>query len=269
MPFTRTWPSSPIWSYVRRHVALSLILNAAGPLVVYMLLRPHMTELAALSAALLLPAGEGVVTVVRHRKLNIFGLMVGISIVCSIAVVVLGGSPRMLLLRESLLSGVFGVVMLLSLLSRQPLVYYIARHFAVGPILTLADTFHHKASVPWFRSFLRLLTLVWGLLTTGDALINAYLATSLPIPTYLLVTPIVRYGTMGTALVWTLVHAYRGRYLTYLFADEPHGAATATRRHRLKRHPRAAPGRPVRRRHRAARWARKPATAPGACDQAE
>jgi hypothetical protein len=273
-------------------VAPSLLINAAGPLVLYVLLRPHLTELAALSAALLLPAGDGVITVVRHRQLNAFGMMVGISIVCSIALVAIGGNPRMLLLRESLMSGVFGIVMLLSLFSRQPLLYYIARHFVVGPILTLADTFHHKATAPWFRSFLRLLTLVWGLLTTGDALINAYLATSLPIPTYLLVTPIVRYGIMGSALVWTLVHAYRGRYLTYLFADEPHGAATTARRHRLKRHRRAArmltpradcpgpvqhagrlwqvaPGNPVRRRQRAARWARKPAQAPPACNRAE
>jgi hypothetical protein len=177
-----------------------------------------MSELGALSATLILPLGEGVVTLLCQRKLSVFGSMVALSLLLSMAAVLLGGTPRMLLMRESLLSGAFGLVMLLSLPWRQPLVYYIARHFIAGHAPERAHDFHRRATIPWLRNFFWLLTLVWGLVTAGDAAINVYLAANLPIPTYLLVTPLARYSIMGVALAWTLAHAHRGRYLAYLFA---------------------------------------------------
>lgn len=212
------WLSSPAWSHICRYVAPSLIVNGLGPLVLYTLLRPHLSELAALSATLAIPLGEGALTLARHRRLNVFGAMVATSLVLSMVAVGLGGTPRMLLMRESFLSGAFGIMMLLSLPWRQPLVYYIARHFIAGHVPARADDFHRKATVPWLRQFFWLLTLVWGLVTAGDAAINIYLATCLSIPTYLLVTPLARYSIMGAALAWTLAHAHRGRYLAYLFA---------------------------------------------------
>jgi hypothetical protein len=46
---------------------------------------------------------------------------------------------------------------------------------------------------------------------------NTYLAFHLPVGTFLAVTPLARYGMMGSIFVWTLAHAHRGRYLTDLF----------------------------------------------------
>ncbi|XLM21574.1 hypothetical protein MKD33_05940, partial [Chromobacterium piscinae] len=54
-------------------------------------------------------------------------MMVLLGIALSLLAMLLGGGEKMLLLRESLLSGLFGVAFLLSLLLPRPLVFYLAR----------------------------------------------------------------------------------------------------------------------------------------------
>src|SRR5579884_1751626 len=124
------WPSS--WRHICRHVFPSLLISGVGPIVVYALLRPHMTDMHALLVTLFIPLGEGAVTLLRHRRLNVFGIIVAASIALGVITALISGSPRMLLARESFLSGAFGLLMLLSLLAPQPLVYYIAGHFVAG-----------------------------------------------------------------------------------------------------------------------------------------
>jgi hypothetical protein len=132
--------------------------------------------------------------------------------------VLVGGSPRLILVRESALSGVFGVLMLLSLFWPQPLVYYLARHFVAPSASAGWHTFQCTATAPRVRSFLRLLTVIWGLVTVLDAGLNVYLALHLPVGTFLAITPLARYGLMGCTFAWTLAHAHRGRYLAQVFA---------------------------------------------------
>jgi hypothetical protein len=109
-------------------------------------------------------------------------------------------------------------VLLLSLLAPQPLIYFIAGHFVAGHDAACWHEFRRKGTSPWVRRFFRLLTAVWGIITLGDGLLNTYLAFHIAIPTYLIVTPLARYGIMGVALAWTLTHAQRGRYLAHLLA---------------------------------------------------
>jgi len=206
------------WRHIGRHVLPSLLISGVAPVVVYALLRPHMTDMHALLITMVIPLGEGAATLIRHRRLNVFGIAVAASIALGVITAFVSGNPRALLARESLLSGVFGIVMLLSLLSEQSLVYYIAGHFIAGHDAERLHDYRRKGKSPWIRQFFRLLTAVWGLITLGDGLLNTYLAFHLSIPTYLIVTPIARYGIMGAALAWTLMHAHRGRYIDHLLA---------------------------------------------------
>ena len=45
----------------------------------------------------------------------------------SVAIALLGGQPEVMLMRESLLTGVLGAVLLLSLLGKRPLLFYLLR----------------------------------------------------------------------------------------------------------------------------------------------
>ena len=132
--------------------------------------------------------------------------------------ILFGGSPRAVLVRESALSGAFGVAMLLSLFWPQPLVYYLAEHFVAPRATATRHEFQRLATAPRFRRFLRLLTVVWGLVSMLDAGLNTFLAFHLPIATFLAVTPLARYGLMGATFAWTLAQAHRGRFLSQIFA---------------------------------------------------
>src|SRR5438270_13403321 len=209
---------SPIWRHILQHVVPSLLVNGAAPFLVYTLLHAHLSQLHALMITALVPLADGIVGLVRQRRINAFGALVFLSLVLSSLLVLIGGSPRLILVRESAFSGVFGVLMLLSLFWPQPLVYYLARHFVAPSASAGWHTFQRAATSPRFRSFLRLLTVIWGLVTVLDAGLNTYLAFHLPVGPFLAVTPLARYGLMGGTFVWRLAHAHRGRYLAQVFA---------------------------------------------------
>ena len=210
---------SPIWRHILQHVVPSLLVNGVAPFLVYTLVHAHLSQLHALMITALVPLADGIMGLVRQRRINAFGALVFLSLVLSSLLVLVGGSPRLILVRESAFSGVFGVLMLLSLFWPQPLVYYLARHFVAPGASAGWHTFQRTATSPRFRSFLRLLTVIWGLVTVLDAGLNTYLAFHLPVGTFLAVTPLARYSMMGCTFVWTLAHAHRGRYLAQVFGS--------------------------------------------------
>lgn len=207
-----------IWSHIGHHVLPSLLINAVLPVVLYALLSPHMTTVHALLVTALAPLLENGLALARHRRVDVFGALVFLSLVLSSVVVLVGGSPRMILARESFLSGGFGLLLLVSLLCPQPLIYYLTSHFVAGPLPARKAEFRRKVAVPWFRSFMRLLTVVWGLITLTDAALNVYLAFNVSIALFLAVSPLARYGLIGCTFLWTVLHAQRGKYLAYMFA---------------------------------------------------
>src|ERR671937_766555 len=154
---------SPIWRHILQHVVPSLLINGVAPFLVYTLVHTHLSQLHALMITALVPLADGIVGLVRQRRINAFGALVFLSLALSSVLVLVGGSPRLILVRESALSGVFGVLMLLSLFWPQPLVYYLARHFVAPGASARWHTFQRTATAPRFRSFLRLLTVIWGL----------------------------------------------------------------------------------------------------------
>lgn len=208
---------SSIWWQIGHHVVPSLLLNGVAPLVLYALLSPHMTTMHALMLTALVPLGEAIVALARHRRVDFFGAFVFLSLVLSCVMVLLGGSPRWILARESFLSAAFGLAMLLSLFCPQPLIYYLTGHFVAGHAPARRLEFRRKSTSPWFRAFMRRLTVVWGLVTLTDALINVFLAFNVSIATFLEVAPLARYSMIGCALLWSVLHAQRGRYLAYMF----------------------------------------------------
>lgn len=202
---------------VARQALPSLLLNGVAPLVLYSVLRPHMAATPALLLTALVPLIENVIAFARHRRFDAFGVLVFLSLASSAAVVLVGGSPRWILARESLLSGAFGLAMLLSLLYRRPLVYYLAGHFVAGHAPERVAAYRRTAHLPQMQSFLRLMTAVWGVVTLADASLNVYLAFAVPVALFLALAPAARYMIIGLAFAWSWAHAQRGHYLAALF----------------------------------------------------
>jgi hypothetical protein len=203
--------SSPAGRQVRREIALSILLGGVAPLVVYSVLRPHTSELHALIVAAVAPLLENVLSLARKRTLDVFGAFVLGGIVISIVLVLTGGSPKLILIRESFLTGATGLVFLLSLLYRRPLIYYFALHFTTGDDPQQRAEWSRNWAHPYFRFVMRLMTLVWGVATLAEALIRGYLVFHLSTVEFLAVSPFVQYGIIGAAIAWTLWYGRRAR----------------------------------------------------------
>ena len=109
-------PSGTTRVNIRRLVP-GIILNGAIPLAIYLVLKHYnYSELMALSASVLFPVIGSVMSIVRQRALDLIAALALGSIAVSMLAVFLGGDPKLLLIRESFITGVLGIACFVSLL---------------------------------------------------------------------------------------------------------------------------------------------------------
>jgi hypothetical protein len=184
---------------------LELAVNLLLPWLAYRLAAPHWGETGGLIASAVPPVIWSLVELARFRRVDALSLIVLIGIVLSIVAMALGGSPRMLLLRESLVSGAIGVAFLLSLPMPRPLIFYLARATVAREMAGGAERINALwTERPAFATSLRMMTAVWGLGLTGETLLRSWMAWTWPIERFLVVSPFIGYGIYGALLTWTL-----------------------------------------------------------------
>jgi hypothetical protein len=190
---------------IRPSFLFELAVNLLLPWLAYRLAVPHWGETGGLIASAVSPVVWSALELARFRRVDALSVMVLLGIVLSIAAMALGGSPRMLLLRESLVSGAIGVAFLISLLMPRPLVFYLARATVAREMTDGAahiEALWHER--PAFVSALRLMTAGWGAGLTGETALRAWMAMTWPIERFLVVSPFIGYGIYGALLLWTL-----------------------------------------------------------------
>jgi hypothetical protein len=190
---------------LRPAFVLELAVNFLLPWLAYRLARPHMDETGALIISAVPPVLWSLIELVRFRRVDALSLMVVAGIVLSVLAMALGGSPRMLLLRESLASGAIGVAFLLSMPMRRPLIFYLARATVAREMDGGAQRFEALwRERPGLAASLRLMTLVWGIGLTIEMALRSWMALTWPIERFLVVAPFISYGIYGGLPVWTL-----------------------------------------------------------------
>ncbi|WP_434109613.1 VC0807 family protein [Paraburkholderia caffeinilytica] len=190
---------------LRPGFVLELAVNFLLPWLAYRLALPHLGETGALIASAVPPIVWSLIELIRFRRIDALSVMVVAGIVLSVAAMALGGSPRMLLLRESLVSGAVGVVFLLSLPMRRPLIFYLARATVAREMEGGAARFEALwRERPALVSAMRLMTLIWGVGLTGETALRAWMALTWPIERFLVVSPFIGYGIYGALALWTL-----------------------------------------------------------------
>ncbi len=166
---------------IRASFVVELAVNLLLPWLAYRLAVPHWGETGGLIASAVPPLAWSALELARFRRVDALSVMVLLGIVLSIAAMALGGSARMLLLRESLVSGAIGVAFLVSLLMTRPLVFYLARATVARE---LADGAARIEALwrerPAFVSAIRLMTAVWGAGLTGETALRAWMAMTWP-----------------------------------------------------------------------------------------
>jgi len=199
---------------IRPGFVLELAVNFLLPWLAYRLALPRLGETGALIASAVPPLVWSAIELARFRRVDALSVMVVAGIVLSVAAMALGGSPRMLLLRESLVSGAIGVAFLLSMPMRRPLIFYLARATVAREMEGGATHFETLwRDRPGLATAMRTMTLVWGIGLTAETALRAWMALTWPIERFLVVSPFIGYGIYAGLALWTLWYrkTMRGR----------------------------------------------------------
>jgi len=200
--------------YLRKnglHVLLEALVNFILPFVIYAYAEAPLGEVRALLASSAPPIVWSLVEFARHRRVDALSVLVVGGIILSLLAMLGGGGARFLQLREKLVTGVIGLAFLGSALIGKPLVYEIARASMRRKSESEAQHFETLQANAGFRRTMTMMTMVWGLGLLVDVAIAVVLVFTLSIREYLIVNPILSYGTIGGLSLWSVLYGRRAK----------------------------------------------------------
>jgi len=194
-----------------RSLLPSILVNGVLVYLIYTLLKSYtsVSDLVALLLSSVPALISEIVTIIRNRQLDVLGIIVLAFIAISAVVSFIGGDPKLLLIRESFLTAVLGVVSIVSLLFPRPIWFYIIRYFATGNDPAKAPAFNSRWQSPAFRRYIRIITVVWGIVYLVEFPARVFMVYHLSIQQYLAIGPIVFYGVTFAVIAFTIAYARR------------------------------------------------------------
>lgn len=213
-----TSPPSPagqidkVRAQLRRFI-LDIALNAIIPLILYRLSKRFISpsEFTALVAATSFPLLKSVFDVAKRGQLDPVSVIVLLGIGASALALLAGGSPRILLLRESLFTVAFGLACFASLLLPRPMMFYFGRYFLAGSDPMKLRRYELSWSLAEVRFANRLITAVWGIVYLGEFAIRVAMIWLLPVAWVLVISPVLLGSLTLATIVWTFRRARRAR----------------------------------------------------------
>jgi hypothetical protein len=196
-----------------RGLLISIALNAIVPVLLYQASKryAHASELAALTVAASFPLAWSLVELGRVRSLDPAALLSLAGIVISMVAVLLGGTPKLLLIRESLFTGTFGIACLVSLVLPRPVMFYFARYFSADRDPARIAAFDAGWVRPGFRHTMRVMTAVWGVASLLEFALRVVLVETMPAATVLVVSPAILGVLLVGTISWTFAYGRRRR----------------------------------------------------------
>jgi hypothetical protein len=196
-----------------RGILLDVALNAIIPFILYRLSKHYISpsELTALAIAAVFPLSKSIFDLLRHRQFDPISLVVLLGILTSGVALLFGGSPRILLLRESLFTGVFGLACFVSLLLPWPMMFYFGRHFVAGDDALKRERFDASWELPQVRFANRLITIVWGTVYGTELVARVVMIYTLSAQLVLVFSPVLIGGLTIFTIIWTFSYVRRIR----------------------------------------------------------
>jgi hypothetical protein len=193
-----------------RGIARSIIIGAICPYVLFQILSQHgVPTVEALSAGAVFPLGATLVSWLRVRRVDGIGIVMLALIIVGVVTSLISGTVRFFLVKESLLTGGFGVVCLVSLLAPRPLMFYFGRQFATGGDPARLAWYDGLWQYPAFRFRIRLITVVWGVAYLVEALVRVVLSFVLAPAAVIAVSPVFALGVTFLLVTWTIAYSRR------------------------------------------------------------
>jgi hypothetical protein len=190
----------------------AFVINVALPALAYAIAFPRWGVVNALAASALPLVAWMIIDLARFRHLDALSAIVLASIVMSLLVLLFDTAHRFGPTREPAISGFIGLLFLLSLLLKRPLVFYLARSTLSREQQGREAEFDGLwLSRPTLVRSIRLMTAVWGIGLVGENLARLWITLSLTEPGAEHVSTALRYATYAGLTAWTIM--YRRRYI--------------------------------------------------------
>ncbi|MGP8166192.1 MAG: VC0807 family protein [Steroidobacteraceae bacterium] len=192
-------------------IVWTVALNAVVPVLMYQAARRYgsFSEFAALAVAAVFPIVRSGFELLVRQQIDPIAILILLGIGADCVSISLGGSTRLLLVRESVFTGALGLACFVSLLLPRPMMFYFGRFFFAGTDPIRVARFNSAWQFPEVRFTHRLITVVWGLAFVGDLLIRILLIAYLPAALVLIISPIVLGVMIVSVMTWAF--AYGGR----------------------------------------------------------
>ena len=217
---------------------VAIVVNIVLPIVTYSVLAgAGLNPVAALLLSGIWPVLEMVVTIVRQRHLDEFSLFVLIGIVIGVLTAVFSDSTRAVFLKDSITTGLLGVVFLVTL-PLKPLTFFLARRFATDGSKVQRDWWDGLWQYPTFRRTKRGLGAAWGLALIGEAAIRAVLTYRLGPQAMVVANNVIPYVVIAVMVFVSITVGKRSRAA----AQRRHGDAALPPAGEVAAEPTAAPG---------------------------
>lgn len=200
---------------------VAVLVNVVLPILTYSLLAgAGVPPVPALLLSGVWPVLEMVVGLVRQRHLDEFSLFVLIGIVVGVLTAVFSDSTRAVFLKDSITTGLLGVVFLVTVPFR-PLTFFLARRFATDGSKVQRDWWDGLWRHAAFRRSQRGLGAAWGLALVGEAAVRAVLTYRLGPQAMVVVNNVVPYAVVAGMVFVSVAVGNRSRAA----AQRRHGSA--------------------------------------------
>jgi hypothetical protein len=168
----------------------------------------------ALIASALPPLLWSGIELARTRRLDAISTLVVTGILLTVAATAMGGSAKLIQIRDALVTGCIGVLFLASLALKKPMIFYLARATSARNTEAGAAAFEALWDRPGIPAVFRMMTVVWGLGLVAQTSVLCWLAWIWPVNRYLLLSPPIGYGIFALLMGWSLWYGARRNALS-------------------------------------------------------
>jgi hypothetical protein len=196
-----------------RGTLIDIGLNIVIPFAIYMIAHQYfkLSDIVALSLSSLYPLLDIIVEYTKDRTLNFISVIVLMGTVTGIIGALIGGNPKLILLRESIYTFLLGIACFITLITGKPLIFYFAREFAAGKDPVKRKAFTSLLQKKKAYSFFRLLTLVWAIVYVSEFILKLFIIYTFSIALNLIIAPLSTNIVTFATIFWTFWYAKKRR----------------------------------------------------------
>jgi hypothetical protein len=196
-----------------KSLAPMVIIDVVLPLITYFALRAAgVGEFASYLISGIWPLLKLILGAVRKGSIDAFSILILIFIVLGAVTALFTGDVRTLLIRDSITTGGFGVVCLVTLLMARPLMFYVGRAFATDGSPEGIAWWNSLWHYPGFRHTQRLITGMWGVAYVLEAILRIVLAYTIDdIDVVILIMNIAPFVILAALIFATITISRRSR----------------------------------------------------------